>query len=43
VLSSGTDNREQITRELGPKDQTGKTISEQNTVEGQRKEVNVES
>ena len=36
-------NREQIPTEHGPEGQTGKVISEQNAIEGQRKEVNVES
>ena len=36
-------NREQIPSEHGPEGQTGKIISEQNAIEGQRKEVNVES
>ena len=36
-------NREQIPTEYGPEGQTGKVISEQNAIEGQRKEVNVES
>ena len=35
-------NREQIPSEHGPEGQTGKIISEQNAIEGQRKEVNVE-
>jgi hypothetical protein len=35
--------REQIPRESGPEGQTGKIISEQNAIEGQRKVVNVES
>ena len=34
---------EQIPSERGPEGQTGKIISEQNAIEGQRKEVNVES
>ena len=37
------ENREQIPSEHGPEGQTGKIISEQNAIEGQRKEVNVES
>ena len=37
------ENREQIPTEHGPEGQTGKVISEQNAIEGQRKEVNVES
>lgn len=37
------DTREQIPSERGPEGQTGKVISEQNAIEGQRKEVNVES
>ena len=36
-------NREQIPTEHGPEGQTGKVINEQNAIEGQRKEVNVES
>ena len=36
-------NREQIPTERGPEGQTEKIISEQNAIEGQRKEVNVES
>jgi hypothetical protein len=37
------DNRDQIPKSEGPESQTGKMISEQNAIEGQRKEVNVES
>ena len=37
------EKREQIPSESGPEGQTGKIISEQNAIEGQRKEVNVES
>ena len=37
------EKREQIPCESGPEGQTGKIISEQNAIEGQRKEVNVES
>jgi hypothetical protein len=37
------EKREQIPTEHGPEGQTGKIISEQNAIEGQRKEVNVES
>ena len=37
------ENKEQIPSERGPEGQTGKIISEQNAIEGQRKEVNVES
>lgn len=37
------ENREQIPSESGPESKTGKIISEQNAIEGQRKEVNVES
>ena len=35
--------RDQIPSESGPEGKTGKIISEQNAIEGQRKEVNVES
>lgn len=41
--SSERRNNEQIPSERGPEGQTGKIISEQNAIEGQRKEVNVES
>ncbi len=37
------EKREQIPTESGPEGQTGKIISEQNAIEGLRKEVNVES
>ena len=37
------EKREQIPSESGPEGRTGKIISEQNAIEGQRKEVNVES
>ncbi len=37
------EKREQIPTDSGPEGQTGKIISEQNAIEGQRKEVNVES
>ncbi len=37
------ERREQIPNDRGPEGQTGKIISEQNAIEGQRKEVNVES
>ena len=37
------EKREQIPSQCGPEGQTGKIISEQNVIEGQRKEVNVES
>lgn len=40
---SEREKREQIPSERGPEGQTGKIISEQNAIEGQRKEVNVES
>jgi hypothetical protein len=37
------ENREQIPRSSGPESQTGEVINQQNAIEGQRKEVNVES
>ena len=37
------DNKDQIPNSVGPESQTGKMISEQNAIEGQRKEVNVEN
>ena len=37
------EKKQQIPTEHGPEGQTGKIISEQNAIEGQRKEVNVES
>lgn len=37
------EKREQIPTDSGPEGKTGKIISEQNAIEGQRKEVNVES
>ena len=40
-MSEG-EKRDQIPSEHGPEGQTGKVISEQNAIEGQRKEVNVE-
>lgn len=40
---NGNEKREQIPSEHGPEGQTGKIISEQNAIEGMRKEVNVES
>ena len=40
---SEEERSKQIPREHGPEGQTGKIISEQNAIEGQRKEVNVES
>ena len=36
-------NIEQIPREDGPQGKTGRVVSEQSGIEGQRKEVNVES
>lgn len=35
--------KEQIPNSKGPESQTGKVINQQNAIEGQRKEVNVES
>ena len=35
--------KDQIPKSEGPESQTGKMINEQNAIEGQRKEVNVES
>lgn len=37
------EKKEQIPKDDGPESKTGGVISEQNAVEGQRKEVNVES
>jgi len=37
------EKNDQIPRSSGPESQTGRMISEQNAVEGQRKEVNVEN
>ena len=41
--SNEGEKREQIPSERGPEGHTGKVISEQNAIEGQRKEVNVEN
>lgn len=43
MSSNERENPEQIPREDDPQGRTGKVISEQAGVEGQRKEVNVES
>ena len=37
------ENRDQIPKSEGPESQTGKMINGQNSIEGQRKEVNVEN
>jgi hypothetical protein len=36
-------NKDQIPQSSGPESQTGEVISQQNAIEGQRKEVNVEN
>jgi len=41
--SNNNEKRDQIPKEDGPEGQTGKVVSQQNAIEGQRKEVNVES
>lgn len=43
MFDSINEKREQIPKDSGPESQTGKVISEQNAIEGQRKEVNVAS
>ncbi len=43
MASDKRENPEQIPKEDDPQGKTGKVISEQTGVEGQRKEVNVES
>jgi phage-related baseplate assembly protein len=43
MASNKRENPEQIPKEDDPQGKTGKVISEQTGVEGQRKEVNVES
>ncbi len=40
--SYNNEKREQIPKEEGPEGRTGKVVSQQNAIEGQRKEVNVE-
>ncbi|TVP41484.1 DUF2795 domain-containing protein [Candidatus Nitrosocosmicus arcticus] len=41
--SYNNEKKEQIPKEDGPEGQTGKFVSQQNAIEGQRKEVSVES
>lgn len=41
--TTNNEKRDQIPTESGPEGQTGKIISEQNAIEGMKKEVNVES
>jgi Protein of unknown function (DUF2795) len=41
--TSNNEKRDQIPEEDGPEGRTGKVVSQQNAIEGQRKEVNVES
>ncbi len=41
--SYNNEKRDQIPKEDGPEGETGKVVSQQNAIEGQRKEVNVES
>jgi hypothetical protein len=43
IIYMDRDNKDQIPNSVGPESQTGKMISEQNAIEGQRKEVNVEN
>ena len=43
IISMDRDSKDQIPNSVGPESQTGKMISEQNAIEGQRKEVNVEN